>query len=243
MARVQDFESRIENITTQWSLVLDAAAGDSQRVDDARSRIIHRYARPIYGYLYAAVRDFDAADDLAQEFALRCLRGDLARVEQGQGRFRDYLKAVLRNLVNDYYRQHTSRVKLEESLRYQSLNTDENGPAERALIEALRSEILDRAWRRLRDEEVSGSNPGFYTVLRLKSEQPSLNSEQLAEQASCQLKRPVSAAAVRQLVSRSRKAFAGFLLSEIRDSIDSENADDIDRELIELDLYRYCRGF
>jgi DNA-directed RNA polymerase specialized sigma24 family protein len=51
------------------------------------------------------VRDPEVADDLAQEFALRFLRGDFQRADPERGRCRDYLKRALINLVHDYLSQ------------------------------------------------------------------------------------------------------------------------------------------
>jgi DNA-directed RNA polymerase specialized sigma24 family protein len=49
-----------------------------------------------------AVRNPDTAGDLAQEFALRFLRGAFRHADPGRGRFRDYMKTALIHLVNDY---------------------------------------------------------------------------------------------------------------------------------------------
>ncbi len=64
-----------------------------------------RYGGAVQRYLLASVRDPDAASDLAQEFALRFLRGDFHRADPGRGRFRDFVKRAIYHLMIDHFRE------------------------------------------------------------------------------------------------------------------------------------------
>ena len=102
-------ETRLSRISTRWSVVFQAHAGPVDTAQAALRLLMQRYSGAVYRYLLGAVHDPDAAADLAQEFALRFLRGDFRRADPQRGRFRDYLKTALMNLVTDYYRERQAR--------------------------------------------------------------------------------------------------------------------------------------
>src|SRR5262245_58522331 len=97
-----DLDQRLSRIATLWTLHARAHAGDAAA--EARATLLHRYRAAAYRYLRAALRDADAADDLAQDFAVRFLRGDFGRADPHRGRFRDYLRTALSHLVTDFHR-------------------------------------------------------------------------------------------------------------------------------------------
>jgi len=80
-------------------------------------------------------------------------------------------------------------------------------------------------------------------VLRLRAESPKeLRSEKLAEMLSEQFKKPVTAAAARQMLHRAREKYADLLVEEIAGTVGDPSGDHIQEELIELGLYEYCRA-
>src|SRR5262245_54137586 len=94
----------LQQISTLWTVVCQAHAGAPEAVRAAQEQLLRRYRGAVSRYLLAAVRDAAAAEDLAQEFALRFLQGRLRGADPGQGRFRDFLKGVLAHLVADHHR-------------------------------------------------------------------------------------------------------------------------------------------
>lgn len=76
----------LSGITSCWTLVDAAHHGPEDAAKLARSELMQRYAGAAYRYLRGALSDPDAADDLAQEFALRFARGDFQRADPGRGR-------------------------------------------------------------------------------------------------------------------------------------------------------------
>src|SRR5262245_25996464 len=91
--------TRLSQLETLWSLVRQAHQGEREEMTAARQQLLERYSRPVYQYLLGAVRDAEVAAELAQEFAVRFLQGDCHRVSPGGGRFRDYVRRMLSNLV------------------------------------------------------------------------------------------------------------------------------------------------
>src|SRR5215213_2101232 len=133
-----EFDQRLSRITTLWTLHRRAHGADAEAA--ARGELLHRYRAAVYRYLLAAVRDADAADDLAQEFALRFLRGDFRLADPGRGRFRDYLRTAVSRLAADHHRS------AQKSPR--PLGDDPAAPAadDAAFDAAWREELLERTW-------------------------------------------------------------------------------------------------
>src|SRR5436190_1193761 len=97
-----DENERLSRISTHWTLVFQAHADRADAV--AQGTLLQRYRRAVFRYLLGALRDADQAEELAQEFALRFLRGDFRRAHPERGRFRDYVKTALSHLVTDLHR-------------------------------------------------------------------------------------------------------------------------------------------
>ncbi len=85
------------------------------------------------------------------------------------------------------------------------------------------------------------NGPPYYAALRLKSEQPNLSAGDLAERLREWKKCDYTAAAVRQVLHRSREIFASLLLAEVSRSVLSNDRETLADELAELDLLTYCR--
>src|SRR5580704_17536276 len=92
MSQRERAESRLDNISTHASII------------DDPTRFVLRYGRVVRAYLGALVRDVNDADDVAQELLSRVLQRGLAWSGTASRRFRDYLKAILRNVAVDWYR-------------------------------------------------------------------------------------------------------------------------------------------
>ena len=71
----------------------------------AFEELFARYRKPLYGFFGRRLNNSERAEDLTQEFALRFIRGRFRQADPGRGRFRDYVKTSLFNLVEDYRRQ------------------------------------------------------------------------------------------------------------------------------------------
>jgi RNA polymerase sigma factor (sigma-70 family) len=231
-----EFGNRLSQIRTHWSVLLGAQSAQAPAEIPHRALVEH-YLGAAYHYLLGAVRDPDLAEELCQEFALRFLRGDFRRVRPGRGRFRDYLRVVLINLVNDARRQARNAPRQGDQWDAWStpIDVEESEAAEFAA--SWREELIRCSWEALRM-----ANPTFYAVLRLRIEEPELPSPAMAQRLSVQLGRELTAVNVRKALERAHFKFAECLLEEVRRSLGSDDLEAVEAELEELDLLRFCRS-
>lgn len=223
---------RLSDITTLWDVLRQAHEAAGEPVKEAQQSMIERYGTAIRRYLVGALRDAHAADDVFQEFGLGLIRGAYRNVEPERGRFRDYIKTVLWNLVRKHHRARR-RPAAAPAMEADVAMT----PAEDKIFnQSWRTELLDRSWRALDKEHTV-----FAAVLRFRVAHPRMPSAQLAQQLRGALGRPFTAAGVRQTLRRARTLFARLLLDEVVRSLRSPTANDVEQELRELDLLVYCQ--
>jgi RNA polymerase sigma-70 factor (ECF subfamily) len=237
-----DEKHRLSQISTRWTMVFQAHRDTADAVRVAQETLLHRYLGAIYRYLLGALRDADAADELAQEFALRFVRGDFKRADPQRGRFRDYVKTSLRHLIQHYQKKQAGRPQALPEAGNDPAAPDEPAGAadDRAFTDRWREELLDRAWEALAAvERQTGSL--FHTVLQYRAANPQATSDAMAEALSARVGRPLTAASVRQTLHRAREKFADLLLDEVARSLQTEEADWLEQELIDLELLSYCR--
>ncbi len=234
-----DLEQRLSRISTLWTVVFQAHGGANAA--DAQSRLVRRYGRAIYRYLLGAVRDPDAAEELAQEFALSLVRGAFKRVSPERGRFRDYVKAVLSNAVTSYRRRQQRQPLNAESVVLQGAAAPpEEVDSDADFLQHWREELLARTWEALQRAEQNGKQQ-YHTLLHFRSSHPELSSADMAREFSVRLGRAVSADAIRQTLHRARELFAQLLLEEVGTSLETDDLDRVEQELIDLELLPFCQ--
>jgi RNA polymerase sigma-70 factor (ECF subfamily) len=229
---------RLSQISTLWSMLRQAHGEPSEKATAVRREVLSRYGGAVYRYLLGALRDEEAANDLAQEFALRFLRGDFHRADAQRGRFRDYLKTALSHLITDHYRQRQNwpqalspgAPELADA-RTEPLGSDAD------FLASWRAELLDGTWRAL-----ARANPAYHAVLRLRIEQPDMSSAQMAEHLTAELGQPHNAAWVRQTLRRAHDKYADLLLDEVVQSLPVDTVEALRQELHELDVLKYCQA-
>jgi RNA polymerase sigma-70 factor (ECF subfamily) len=185
----------------------------------------------------------DAADELFQEFALRFVRGDFRRADPSRGRFRDYVKRALINLVNNYRSRQQRRGKelgLEDPEAVAA--APETSELEAGFLESWRKALLERTWEALAAAEQPGGAP-FHAVLRFSYEAPKVPSAQIAEELTTRLNpaKPFTAAGIRKTLQRARDLFAELLVEEVGRSIQASSEDELEQELGELGFLAYCK--
>jgi RNA polymerase sigma-70 factor (ECF subfamily) len=236
-----DWNQRLSQINTLWSMIFQAHCGKAAEAMLAQQELLHRYAGAVYRYLLKVVGDPDVADDLGQEFAYRFVRGDFWKADPQRGRFRNFVKTVILNLVADYYRRQKARPQprppedLEETAA-----APEGGDLDREFLDSWRRELLARAWEGLARWQAETGQP-YYAVLRLRTEQPTLRSAEMAVQLSAQWGKAITAAGVRQLLHRARIRLAELLIDEVRRSLADPTTEQLQEELGDLGLLEYCR--
>ena len=229
----------LSQIGTLWSKVVQAHGADAKSATLAQALLLERYGGAAYRYLLGAVRDPDVADDLAQEFALRFLRGDFRRADPDRGRFRDYLKTALIHLVTDHYRGQQALPRRLSADAPEPVVVPVDGPeADEEFVASWRAELLDRAWKILARDSTA-----FHVVLRFHVQNPETTSAQAAQQVSAQLGRPVTADWLRQTLKRAHAKYADLLLDEVVHSLSTATPEvPLRQELQELGLLKYCRS-
>jgi RNA polymerase sigma factor (sigma-70 family) len=237
----KDTPYHLSRISTLWSLVSLAhhEAGDEVRA--AQHKLLERYSGAIRRYLLGALRDPDAAEDLLLDFVYRFLHGDMRHVDPRRGRFRDYVKGVLFHQIADYHkkRQRLPR-QLPEEHPEPAAVCQPDAEQEQAFLASWRDELLTRAWASLAAlDQANGQS--FHAVLRFRAEHE-LHSQEMAEQLSRLLGKPLSAAGVRKMLERARDRFADLLLDEIAQAVSDPSVEHLEEELIDLNLLEYCRS-
>jgi RNA polymerase sigma-70 factor (ECF subfamily) len=232
----------ISQIETIWPVLLQAHGGPPDEVNAAQQLILQRYRPAVYRYLVACLGSPDTAEEIFQEFALRFVRGDFRNANPERGRFRDLLKSALYHLMIDHHKRRQRQAAL--------LSPDAPEPAaaaesmldsDRQFLDAWRADLLNRAWDALADEERKTNRP-MYTVLHFRAGHADLRSAQMAEKLSAKLGKEVSADWVRKWLHAARERFAELLLAEVSASLREATLDVVEQELIDLNLFEYCRA-
>ena len=141
--------SREEFPETVWASVLGEPGREGH--PEARERFFAQYWRPIYKFIRTAGRSsVEDAKDLTQEFMSYLLEGDLlAKYRQEKGRFRSFLKGVLRRFLSESRRDGAALKrgggKPLLSLDVTELETDAF-LAEKGRLSP--EEVFDRQWAR-----------------------------------------------------------------------------------------------
>ena len=221
----------LSQLDTPWTAILE---DKNDRVSDAQRHVLEYYGDCILRYLRKLAGDENVANDLGQEFAIRFIQGNYHNANPERGRFRDYLKALLRNLYNEYCRKQNKKKSISltevDEVAAVELQSD--------FDEIWRQTVLARTWEKLRVDELDHAN-SYYTVLKFRADHPTLRSSKIAEQLSVQIGKELTSDWVRQKLSRSRKRFAELLLVEVGDTVQSQEKSDIEAELAELRLLAY----
>jgi RNA polymerase sigma-70 factor (ECF subfamily) len=235
-----ELQSRLSQIVTQWTLLREAhgTAEDAARM--AQARLLDHYGGAVRRYLLGCVRQQDLADELFQEFAIRLLQGGLKGACPEKGRFRHFIKGVLFHLLADHHQRQKKQPRQGGSELPEPADTGEPADPDGEFMANWRAELLAKAWGLLEGEERRTGQP-WHTVLIYRRDHPEERSEVMAERLSGQLGRPISAAAIRQLLHRARERFADLLLDQVMHSLSQPSLDALHDELGELNLLQYCQ--
>jgi DNA-directed RNA polymerase specialized sigma24 family protein len=235
-------DERLSAINTCWQEV--RAAHNDAELPAGRTALwllLERYGGAVERYLLGAVRNEELAQELAQEFAVEFLKGAYKSADPERGRFRDFVKGIVQHLIANHYRKDKKRpghlpTEFPEPV-------DNAAPAandDETFIACWRAELLGRTWQALADLESHTGQP-YFAILKYKADHPQHSSEELAATMSQQLGRPLNAPAVRKALQRAREKFADLLLADLAASLNKAEPDALERELIDLRLYEYCR--
>jgi RNA polymerase sigma factor (sigma-70 family) len=237
-----DVADHLSQISTLWTLVARAHETPGDGRAQAQRSLVQRYWRAIHSYLLGITRDEHAANELLQEFALRLVRGDFHRADPARGRFRDFLKKALINLVISYRRQQSKAPVQVLSGVPEATASAEPSELERDFLGHWRQVLLNRAWQGLAATQKPGGPP-YHTALRRRAERPDLPSAELAEHLTAELRpdQPFTASAIRKIIQRARESFTDLLVAEVARSLGEPSQYELEEEIIDLGFQAYCR--
>jgi RNA polymerase sigma-70 factor (ECF subfamily) len=232
-------DERIDAIPTRWSLVRGSFVnGKPETGVEIRRLLVLRYAAAVKRYVGAIVREREDAEELAQEFVLRMMRGDFAGADPQKGRFRDLIKTAIRNMIRNHWEKSNRRRANDAGLEHLIDISDQEQDAD--WTAAWQKSVLDQTWARMLAQDDGQPSPG-YQLLKLRVEFPEASSEDLAAMLSKQTGSPVKADSCRQILRRARIRFAENLLDEIRAGLDDESDERVQEELAGLGLLTWVR--
>jgi hypothetical protein len=235
-------DERLDRIETRWSLVRQAhAAGTGASAEQARGVLVMRYASALRRYVGGIVKDRDEADELSQDFIMRLLKGDFAGADPDRGRFRDLLKAAVRNMIRNHWSKQNRR--RPAVVDFDSVADNSENEIEASWLTAWQTNVLDHAWGALKDFERSSPGNPAHTLLKWRTEFPDETSDQLAARLTQKVGSTVQPAAARQMLRRARLRFADLLVKEIAMGMDNPTPAQIEEELAALGLLEHVRDF
>jgi RNA polymerase sigma-70 factor (ECF subfamily) len=231
----------ISQIETLWPVLMQAHGSEPTEVNAAQEQFLMRYQQAVRRYLIACLGNPDAADELWQDFSLRFVRGDFRNANPEKGRFRDLLKSALYHLIVDYHkRRQRGMPQIGSNAPEPAADMSSTFDSDRQFLDTWRANLLAKAWEALAEEE-RRTGKLMHTVLHFRALNPDMRSAQMALELSGRLGREVSADWVRKWLHIAREKFAEYLLSEVSVSLSDTSTDAVEQELIDLELYQYCK--
>lgn len=233
--------SRLEAISTRWTLLRQAHGDSMGTAGEARNALVLRYLPAVRRYVGSLIRNDADADDLTQDVVVRLLAGDFSGADPGRGRFCDLLKTAVRNMARNRWRSLKRRRTPDVDLGGLQANGDE--PDEDVWLASWRQSVLDLVWKAMQQEERNRPGSVAYTLLRLRTDHPDDTSEQLAARLSKKTGKTIRADAVRQKLRRARLRFVDLLIAEVARGLDDPTPERVEDELIALGLLEVVRSF
>lgn len=225
--------------STAWSCVHAAQDADHPQHLAALNRLIVAYWKPVFHFLRASGHAAPTAEDLTQEFFASFLKhGFRQAADQQRGRFRDYLRTILRRFAFDQTARAKRQTRFERQLvSIHTLIQDSDRTYEPPARETP-DEAFDKQWKADVLAAVRRSLHDFYHGLNsaarrdfdifaarhvLDGNQSPPTQEALAERFG------VTRDQVRTALQKVGKRYEHFLRQELRDQLGTEA--DIDVEI------------
>lgn len=222
--------------TTHWSIVLQAASGDSAA---ALERLCRTYWYPLYAFVRRQGHEVHDAQDLTQGFfELFLAKHYLKDVDRDKGRFRSFLLASLKHfLANEWKKANRQkRGGLVEIISFDAADAEEryqlepadSSSAELSYDRRWARAVLDSVMAKLREEfSQAGKRDRFEPLSGFIFQEPQPDEyPRLASQWK------VTESGVRSSVQRIRERYAGLFRAEIANTVSDPR--DVDGEIAHL---------
>jgi hypothetical protein len=231
---------------------MHTAAAGAARLDHVSTHLhalrdtdqfVFRYGPAIRGYLAALLRDADAVEEVSQQLMAKLLAGGGPDRWPRRGRYRYFLKVVVRNAAVTFARARRGRQMPDG---WFDRHADADAESDREWLSRWQRCVLDKAWAELDRRERASHGVWCATVLRLVGDHPDAGAKELARLFSARVGRPVTPEAFRQQVCRARRLLAAALVAEVTATIADPTPEAVQRELIDLRLWplvgKYVEG-
>ena len=245
---------------TRWTFVRLGRSPDNSCYEEAWRYLYATYRDVIVNYFNRHAPDSTTAAEWSDEFMAAWVLGKLDGADQTKGRFRHYLSGALRNFRYKRYRSLSSKrgwsalhrvvsgsiSRLRgKTRRISSLHENVEDPnaeeAEKAFDKDYVDRILKAAFERLRqyqEERNSRGNPtNYFTLLHEYHVGPASVEFQPTYQELAERYGLTEKAVERQL-DHARKKLRGWIMSELRETVSTE--EELQEE-VQL-LLDHCRG-
>lgn len=235
-----DPKAKLSELMTQTTLLYQAQNGTPEQADAAKQLLMLRYSGAVHRYLLKVVGDPEVARDLNQEFSVKFLEGRFKQFDPNRGRFRDYLKRAVHNLMVDHFRKQKGQSQLDTAAEASIVGDRGLEGFDDEFLQSWRQDLMGRAWDALKAHEQNTGQP-YWHVMKLRLARPKMRSPELAEELSRRLGRPVTAGGLRQTLHRARDKFTEFLVSEVQVSLRNPDRSQVEEELGDLKLLEFCK--
>src|SRR5881392_3933931 len=231
-----------EFVTTRWSLILSAAnlGTEEQKAREALAELCRTYWRPIFSFVRARGCSIEDAQDLTQDFFVTILKNNwLQHADSNRGRFRSLLLRSLQNfLVNAAEKTHAQKrggsvefiswddwmaeAPSQLSIPAQAL---ESLPPERIFDLTWATEVVERAFQRLREECESKGKLWLFQALssHLTDERDEVSYPKLSAELG------MTETAVKKQLHNMRQRYRSLLRAEVSQTV--EDPSDVDDEI------------
>ncbi len=203
--------------TTQWTLVVQAGAGDEEVRIKALNSLFEIYRAPVLAFMRNHALSLEDAEDWVQGFlASLAAKESLGKAQQSAGRFRAFLLAMARNYLNNMRRDKRALKRgggvVFESLEEMDASMEPVPPEQESAFDREWAVVLvARAMERLKQNYERIGKGHLFEVLR---EALSFQSDSPQMKLWCE-KLGMSTGAVKTCVHRLRKNFAELLREEV----------------------------
>lgn len=224
---------------TPWTIIIAAGQTNNAASEKALEHLCRAYWPPIYGHLRMKGHTTHQAQDLAQEFFTRLLRGGaFAGVSPEKGRFRSFLLASLKHfLINEWKRERTLKRgggailvdldALEPSVR-NACEPHSGEDPERAYDKRWALTLLAKVRLRMQKEYEAAGQLDRHDALKGYL----LDGEEPTSYAETSTRLGISESAVKSAVYKIRQRFGQLLRAEIARTVTTD--EEVEEELREL---------
>ncbi|HEU5162280.1 MAG TPA: sigma-70 family RNA polymerase sigma factor [Thermoanaerobaculia bacterium] len=225
-------------VTTQWSMVLDAA-GRQPESEEALAHLCARYWQPVYAFVRGEGYDAPDAQDLTQGFFARLIeKRDFASADPARGRFRSFLLGACRHFLANERDRASAKKRGGEVQRIPIDLAVAEATLRDALADELTPEIaFERQWCRallgsaldaVRSDYLAAGNEALFERLA-----PFLTlDEDGGSHADAAHDLGMSAGAVKVAVHRLRRRYRDAVRRAVADTVATEG--EVDDEMHHL---------